>query len=62
MATDYVHIDTASEMVREVQEKLDNALKDNTRAWERVAQLESTVSVLSAECSRLTSELARTYT
>lgn len=61
MATDWVHIDTAWEMVREVQRKLDQLREDNTRAWERVAQLEATNSVLSSECARLTSELARTY-
>jgi hypothetical protein len=47
--------------IESLRVEIKQLLEDNTRAWERVAQLEQTVTVLSSECSRLTSELARTY-
>jgi FtsZ-binding cell division protein ZapB len=49
------------ETIESLRLQISQLKEDNTRAWERVAQLESTNTVLSSECSRLTSELARTY-
>lgn len=61
MSTEWVHIDTAWDMVREIQEKLDTVKQDNTRAWERVAILESQLKDCATERERLSTELSRTY-
>ena len=42
-------------------DELNNLREDNTRAWQRVAELEAQLKECSAERNRLSQELARTY-
>ena len=44
-----------------MSDEVKNLREDNTRAWERVAELESQLKECSAERNRLSQELARTY-
>jgi septal ring factor EnvC (AmiA/AmiB activator) len=40
---------------------IEDLREDNTRAWQRVAELEAQLKECSAERNRLSQELARTY-
>jgi cell division septum initiation protein DivIVA len=44
-----------------VNNDIKNLQEDNTRAWQRVAELEAQLKECSAERNRLSQELARTY-